>query len=168
MEATKSSQAAGASGPVLPTRLAPPRRTVIRFYRPKQRTWGPFEAYGAIVIFLVLVARFVPLARWLPFWGCAMREHLGIPCLSCGMTRALDWFAQGRLIDSLLINPLGFALAASGLVGCVYLVALPLRLPRLELRLSERAGTVARYLVLVGLAANWGYLITRSLLTGAP
>lgn len=153
--------------PVLPTRLARPERSVIRFRRPEKPTWGPFEAYGAIGIGLVLVARFIPLARWLPFWGCALRENTGIPCLSCGMTRSFDWFAQGRLLDSLLINPLGFALAVVSLTAFVYLLAIPLRLPRLEIRLSERASMVVRYGALLMLAANWGYLIARTLLTGS-
>jgi hypothetical protein len=166
MSAGTPALAEGRPQPVLPTTLAEPPRTRVRLVRPEKPTWGPFEAYGAIVLALVLVARFVPLAKWLPFWGCSLRKLTGYPCLSCGMTRSFDWFAQGRLVDSLLINPLGFALAATSVVAVVWLVAIPLRPPRLEVTLSDRAFSVVRWLVLLALAGNWGYLVTRTLLTG--
>src|SRR5690242_122291 len=134
---------------------------MVRFHRPARPTAGLLEIYGAIGVFLLLVARFVPLAR-LPFWGCGLRKLTGYPCLACGMTRSFDWFAQGRLIDSLVINPLGFVLALLSVIGVVYLLLLPLRLPRLEIDLSETAGRIVRIAAIALIFANWGYLITRT------
>lgn len=136
---------------------------MIRFVRPPRPTTGLLEVYGAIGVFLILVARFVPLAR-LPYWGCGLRKLTGYPCLACGMTRSFDWFAQGRLLDALLVNPLGFLLAGLSVVGVVYLALRPLRLPRLEIDLSERAATWARLGAIVLIFANWGYLIGRTVL----
>ncbi|MBI5543984.1 MAG: DUF2752 domain-containing protein [Deltaproteobacteria bacterium] len=137
---------------------------MLRFERPTKPTLGLLEIYGAMGVALLVTARFVPLAR-LPFWGCALRKHTGIPCLSCGMTRSFDWFMQGRLLDSLLVNPLGFTLAALSVVGAAYLVLWKLRPPRLRVELSVRAGSWVRWSALVLIAANWGYLITRALLS---
>lgn len=148
---------------ILPTQLARPERTEVRFSRPSRPTWGPLEAYGIIGLVLLLTARFIPLAR-LPFWHCTLRKATGFPCLSCGMTRAFDWFAQGRLLDSLAINPLGFSFAVAAVVGLVYLVAMPLRLPRLHVRLSDQGLRVLRCAVALVIAGNWGYLIARTLL----
>ena len=137
--------------------------TRVRFQRPPKPTWGLLELYGAIGVLLILVARFVPLAR-LPYWGCGMRKLTGYPCLSCGMTRSFDWFARGRILDSLLINPLGFLLALASVVGAAYLVLRPLRLPRLELQLSERAGLWLRVATIALVLANWSYLVARTIL----
>ena len=136
---------------------------MVRFKRPPQPTVGLLEIYGAIGLFLIVVARFVPLAR-LPYWGCGLRNLTGYPCLACGMTRSFDWFAQGRILDSLLINPLGFLLAVLSVVGVVYLLLRPLRLPRLEIELSDRASSWARLLAIALIFANWGYLVTRAVL----
>ncbi len=135
----------------------------VRFKRPARPTVGLLEIYGAIGVVLLLVARFVPLAR-LPYWGCGLRKLTGYPCLACGMTRSFDWFAQGRLLDSFLVNPLGFLLAVASVVGVVYLVLRPLRLPRLEVELSDRAGFLVRVAAIVLIFANWGYLVTRTVL----
>jgi Protein of unknown function (DUF2752) len=139
---------------------------VVRLYRPARPTFGLPEIYGLIGVALLVVARFVPIARWLPFWGCTLRRATGMPCLSCGMTRAFDWFMQGRFLDSLAINPLGFLLAVLAAIGGLYvlLFALRVRTPRLEVALSPRAQTAARYGVLLLLAANWGYLVARTLM----
>ena len=136
---------------------------MVRFKRPAKPTVGLLEVYGGIGVILLVVARFVPLAR-LPYWGCGLRKLTGYPCLACGMTRSFDWFAQGRILDALLINPLGFVLAVLSVVGVVYLVLRRLRLPRLELDLSDRAGTWVRIGAVVLIFANWGYLVTRTIL----
>jgi hypothetical protein len=141
---------------------------VIRVHRPARPTLGLPEIYGFIGLGLLITARFVPLAR-LPFWGCSMRKATGIPCLSCGMTRSFDWFMQGRLLDSLAINPLGFALALLSAIGGLYalLFVLRVRTPRLEVSLSRQAGMALRYAAVLALAANWGYVVVRALLLRA-
>jgi len=136
---------------------------MVRFKRPAKPTTGLLEIYGAIGVFLILVARFIPLAR-LPFWGCGLRKLTGYPCLACGMTRSFDWFGQGRILDSLLVNPLGFLLAVLSVLGVVYLVLRPLRPPRLEIDLSDRASFWVRIVAVVLVFGNWGYLIARTVL----
>jgi len=53
---------------------------MIRFVRPAKPTFGLTEIYGLIGVLLLFTARFIPIARWYPFWGCPMRKQLGIPC----------------------------------------------------------------------------------------
>jgi len=137
--------------------------TTLRFARPPKLTLGLFELYGGIGVFLILVARFIPFGR-LPFWGCILRKLTGIPCLTCGMTRSFDWFARGRLLDSLLINPLGFMLALVSALGVLYFVLSPLRLPRLHIELSDRAANWTRIATIFIILANWGYLVARTVL----
>jgi len=139
---------------------------MVRFERPAKPPVGWPEVSGGMGAFLIVVARFVPLAR-LPFWGCALRRATGFPCLSCGMTRSFDWFARGRFVDSFLVNPLGFAFALTAAIGFVYLVLRPLRLPRLYFDLTERESLAVRIFAIVLIAANWGYLIARTLVQRA-
>jgi len=136
---------------------------MVRLQRPPKPTVGLLEVYGGIGVIMLLVARFIPLAR-LPYWGCGLRKLTGYPCLACGMTRSFDWFMQGRILDALLINPLGFLLAVLSVVGVLYLVLRPLRLPRLEVELSDRASFWVRIVAVVLIFANWGYLVTRTIL----
>jgi hypothetical protein len=134
---------------------------MIQFQRPARPTLGLFEIYGAIGVAAVLTARFVPLAR-LPGWGCVFRRVVGWPCLTCGMTRSFDWFAQGRFVDSLTINPLGFMLASLATIGVVYMAAAPLRPPRLKVELSRRGGTMVRVTAVALVVSNWAYLVLRT------
>jgi hypothetical protein len=135
---------------------------MLRIYRPERTVVGFLEVYGGIGIGLLFTARFVPLAK-LPFWRCTLREVTGIPCPSCGMTRAFDWFMRGRLLDALEINPLGFALAVLAVVGAAYLAAARLRPPRLRMEPSARGAFWMRTGVIAVLACNWSYLIVRTL-----
>ena len=137
---------------------------MIRFVRPAQPTFALTEIYGLIGVLLLFTARFIPLARYWPYWGCPMRRQLGIPCLSCGMTRSFDWFMHGRFGDSLAINPLGFALAVASTIGGIYfaLFLLRQRPPRLEIHLPDSAQLWARGAVIVALLANWGWVLARS------
>jgi hypothetical protein len=50
---------------------------------------------------------------------CLFKNVTGIPCPSCGATRALILFGQGEILESLLLNPIGMLLA-------VIMIILPL------------------------------------------
>jgi hypothetical protein len=138
---------------------------MVRLHRPPAPTLGLFEIYGGIGALLLLVARFVPLARYWPLWGCPLRKETGIPCLSCGMTRAFDWFMQGRFLDSLRVNPLGFVLAVLSVLGGAYFAgwALRLRLPRVALVVPARWELRLRGIAVLILVANWVYVLARAL-----
>ena len=157
----------GAAEPILATRLAAPPRTRLRFVRPARATAGWPELYGAIALALVFVARFVPLARFWPGWGCKFRELTGWPCFSCGMTRSFDWFAQGRFLDAFVINPAGFCLACGGALLTLSLVLAPLRPPRPVLDVTPRGARALRGAAIALCLLNWGYLLLRTALTGA-
>lgn len=152
---------------VVGTRLLPSTRTRLSFVRPVRVTVGWPEIYGGIVLALVFAARFVPFARFWPAWGCRFRELTGWPCLSCGMTRCFDWFAQGRFFDALCINPLGFLIACTGVALALCLVAAPFRPPRPSLDLSPRGEAVLRVTAVAACLLNWAYLLLMTALASA-
>lgn len=42
---------------------------------------------------------------------CLIKHTTNIPCPSCGSTRSVISLAEGRFIDALLINPLGYLIS---------------------------------------------------------
>lgn len=44
---------------------------------------------------------------------CLIKAVTGIPCPSCGTTRAMVSLVQGRIVDSIFENPFGILLAAA-------------------------------------------------------
>ena len=46
------------------------------------------------------------------FFGlCIFKNVTGIPCPSCGTTRAIQFILQGKIIESLYMNPFGIIVA---------------------------------------------------------
>ncbi|MCE2732634.1 MAG: DUF2752 domain-containing protein [Flammeovirgaceae bacterium] len=64
------------------------------------------------------------------FGTCLMKQTTGIPCPSCGSTRAIVALTQGNVSEAMLLNPLGFIIA-------LVLIILPIWLGYDKLRNSE-------------------------------
>lgn len=131
-------------------------------WTPRERRFGFLHALGLAGVTALLVARFIPVDR-LPFWHCVIREHTGWPCPGCGLTRALQGLAHGRLGYAFESNPLGALggclLAAVALVAAVqYAFRLPLPLPAP----SAREARMGRVGLLVAVLANYAFVIVQT------
>jgi Protein of unknown function (DUF2752) len=114
-----------------------------------------FAACGAVAGAVVLLLH---LDR-LPFAFCAFRQLTGLPCPTCGGTRALGRLAALDLRGAFAMNPLAVGL---GLVVALWAVSDIVLLPRRQsLRLAVRPDAVfaVRVAVVVTAAANWAYLV---------
>lgn len=114
---------------------------------------------------LVLLPRLLPEALAAASAGlpaCPVRSIAGLPCPTCGATRATLALADLDLAAALAWNPL-VALAWLGftLGGIAALASVVLRrpLPALPRRLSP----AMRWSVLVVVAANWIYLLRQGI-----
>ena len=112
------------------------------------------------VVLLILATRAEQLAQTLP--ECTFKALVGLPCLTCGVTRSALALADLDFGVALRINPLATVLVVAfvggGLVaGSLALGGRPLREPRWDLLPVERLGLVA---VVV---ANWAYLVWRGI-----
>jgi hypothetical protein len=90
---------------------------------------------------------------------CTFRSLTGVPCPTCGATRAATAFLDGNLIAAFAANPLASAMGLLFVVGApvaaVWAVARwPVPVLPTPLPLWIRIGAVAT------LAANWTYVIT--------
>jgi hypothetical protein len=127
---------------------------------PRNRTLGTIDALGIVGLGGLLVARYVPIARIIPFWGCTFRETTGVPCPGCGLTRVADRVAHFNVLGAFKANPLGtvaalvfaFAVIASA-VHLIFGVPLP------ELRLDDKEWKRARWLAISLFVANYAFVI---------
>lgn len=126
---------------------------------PKSRAFDANDVLGLLGLLGLLVARFVPVAKWVPFWGCGFRAATGWPCPTCGLTRAAERFAHGDFAGAVQANPLGaLAALAFALLAVATLLhwTLGFRLPELRWTAGERRwalrGALAAWLV------SWAYV----------
>ena len=105
----------------------------------------------------LLAASFLPLGL-LGLFACPFHAATGVPCPTCGCTRAFHAFVHGDLTAAFLTSPLGTLLA---LVCALHLGWTLLRLaglpwaPSIEPTRRVRWGTAAL------IAGNWAFLVVR-------
>jgi hypothetical protein len=132
------------------------RRPIIPGSRDHELVWG------SILLLAALLA-----TAWL-FSGiatprCLLHATSGIPCPTCGMTRATWHLLRGEIGAAFLLNPLmTAALLGAALYICYAAVVVIGRLPRLRIEsLSPNEARVIRVLAILLITANWAYLIWR-------
>lgn len=127
------------------------------------RTPGTVDILGLVGLVGLLVARYIPIAKIIPFWGCALRETTGWPCLGCGLTRVADRVAHLNIAGAWEANPLG-TLAALGFALMVVVSALHLlfAMPVPQVELSPLEWHRLR-LVLIGLVVvNYAWVVVKT------
>jgi hypothetical protein len=104
------------------------------------------------------------MALGLPWPRCLFRALTGLPCVSCGATRAAISFFQGNLSTAWHWNPLAFAafcaLIVFNLYAVIVIVGRTARLRIVEWTARER--NVARMLIISLVALNWIYLLAHA------
>lgn len=121
--------------------------------------WGAlFLGVGALAAGLVALLR---LDR-LPIAICVFKQLTGLPCPSCGSTRALARLALLDVWGALSMNPL-FVVASLGLVvwGVAELV-LWTRGTTLAFEASPGVARLLRFAAVAAVLVNWAYLIASS------
>lgn len=71
--------------------------------------------FFAAAVSLALRDLWLAAAGFLP--RCAFKALTGLPCPTCGTTRAAQAMLQGRLLDAFAVNPLAAAAGATFVVG---------------------------------------------------
>lgn len=100
------------------------------------------------------------LALQLPWPGCNFRMLFGIPCFTCGATRAALALLNGDLAHAWTWNPLATVTMLGVALFDVYAFAvLVLRRPRLRVDLSSAKWLLVG-LVVAAAGLNWAYLLS--------
>jgi hypothetical protein len=94
----------------------------------------------------------------LPWPSCVFHDLTGLPCLTCGATRAGVAFFHAQFAAAWNWNPLVFFILCGLTLYNVYAFAvLVLRIPRLRFQLSRYEKRIFRVSVVCLLALNWIY-----------
>jgi hypothetical protein len=127
------------------------------------RTPGIVDALGLCGLIGLLVARYIPVARIVPFWGCALRQETGWPCPACGLTRVADRLSHFNLAGAWDANPLGtlgallFALAAVAML--LHLIA---AVPLPEVTLTDREAKALRIALVLAVVVNYAFVVVKA------
>ena len=114
-----------------------------------------FGTTGALAIAAVGLLR---LDR-LPFPVCYFKAFSGLPCPTCGSTRAMARLFAGDVGGALAMNPLVTLGVLVILVWAVGDLLLLVRGRALSVEVSPGTATVLRVAALALLVANWTYLV---------
>ena len=95
----------------------------------------------------------------LPFTVCLFKAITGLPCPTCGSTRAAGCLARGDVAGALAMNPLTTLALFGLLVWAAADLVLLIRGRAVDLTVSPRLGHVLRVAVVVALVVNWAFLI---------
>ncbi|MEO8044385.1 MAG: DUF2752 domain-containing protein [Spartobacteria bacterium] len=139
-----------------------------------RRSLAPRELDHELLWLLVSLGAFSLAALWftarLPTPHCFFHSFTGLPCPTCGATRAAYQFLHGHFGAAFLFNPLAFLAYLALLVFDLYAVTvLATRAPRFRLKnLSPPEKLFWRVVTVVLLAGNWLYLVTSSALSLNP
>jgi hypothetical protein len=89
---------------------------------------------------------------------CAFKQATGLPCPSCGSTRAAESLLRGHPVRAWLYNPL---VVTAGAVAAAVLSVRLASARAVKLDLSRREVHVALIVLIALVMANWIYLIVR-------
>lgn len=130
---------------------------------PRNRRFGTVDALGIAGIVGLLVARYIPVARIIPFWGCVLREQTGWPCLGCGLTRVADRVSHFNFAGAWEANPLGTVAAVLfALLAVVTVLHLVFAMPIPEVQLSPKEWGVLRVVMPMVIVVNYAYVVVKT------
>ncbi len=97
----------------------------------------------------------------LPLPQCGFHVLTGLPCPTCGLTRATRQLLHGNVAGAFHFNPLGVCVAGALVLFDIYAaVVLALRLPRLRFDdISPVAARRIRIATVSVILINWAWLI---------
>ncbi len=121
---------------------------------------------GRVLILLALIVAMMAVSllhdpETIPRSSCLIRNITGLPCPSCGLTRAFHALSTGRIGDALAVNvvsPLVFL--AAWVIGILAATDLLVR-PGLLGRIWSRVGRGVVWTVLVLMAISWTVNLVR-------
>jgi hypothetical protein len=136
--------------------------------RLSRRCLHPGELDHELIWFSVSLSSLAMAALWfalhLPWPRCVFHELTGLPCLTCGATRAAMQFFHGNFRVALKWNPLAFAgLCAVSVFDLYAAIVLATHAPRWRIvYLTTFEKRFARMLVVALSLLNWVYLLSHS------
>lgn len=117
---------------------------------------GHAEVFAAICALSFLTARLLPVLEL--GHACPFRALTGLPCATCGMTRAFVAMAHGEVGVALGVSPLGALLASAGWLFALADVGRLLAAKRWP-ALPAHASRLLAFTAAGALLVNWAWLL---------
>ena len=95
----------------------------------------------------------------LPFSVCLFKAFTGLPCPTCGSTRAVGRLVHLDLVGALVMNPLTTLAAFVLAIWALADFGLLSRGRALDLEMGRPLGRVVRATAVAAVVANWAYLV---------
>jgi hypothetical protein len=95
----------------------------------------------------------------LPFSVCLFKGFTGLPCPTCGSTRAVGRLVHLDLLGALVMNPLATVAVAVLAIWALADFVLLARGRALDLEMGRPLGRVVRGLAVAAVGVNWAYLL---------
>ncbi|QDU59401.1 hypothetical protein Pan216_02290 [Planctomycetes bacterium Pan216] len=119
-----------------------------------ERLWGGVILLAAVTM-LVWFGLFA-----LPTPSCLFKESTGLPCPTCGSTRAVEALLSGKFGASLRLNPMVPAGAVLvSLYLCYAVVVVVFRLPRARLQIDDGMWWALLSIASAGFLGVWIYVV---------
>lgn len=119
---------------------------------PLGAVFGTIGALGAALVGLLGLDR-------LPFPVCLFKALSGLPCPTCGSTRAVGRLVHLDPVGALVMNPLATLAVAVLAMWALADFALLARGRALDLEMGRPLGRAARGLAVAVVVVNWAYLL---------
>lgn len=114
----------------------------------------------AVGLLTVLAGLLVSALAGMPPLVCPLKAVTGLPCPTCGATRAGLALLAGRPLDAVRLNPLMAVASVLGVGWAAYAAtAVGMGPRRLRVVCSERDLTLARWTSAMAVAACWTFLV---------
>jgi hypothetical protein len=114
--------------------------------------------YGGIALVMLAAGRLTPILSFAP--DCVFKGLTGIPCLTCGSTRAVVHLSHGDILPALAVNPLTTLCLISAVLYFIYsLMSVVFDLPRIRFLFTDQEKNVMRAGAVILLLVQWVYLI---------
>jgi Protein of unknown function (DUF2752) len=141
----------------LPTPVARPSGFGLRVTAPLGRlplgaVFGTIGLLGAVAVGLLGLDR-------LPFTVCLFKGLTGLPCPTCGSTRAVGRLVHLDFAGAFAMNPLTTLAVAAMVIWAVADFGLLTRGRALDLEMGRPLGRLVRGLAVAAVAVNWAFLI---------
>jgi len=115
--------------------------------------------YGVLAVLLLAAARVLPVIDLAP--DCVFHSLTGLPCPTCGSTRAVAFLSRGHFLSAFRMNPATTVVFIALLTAFLCRIAARVfDLPGLRINLSHQEKTLVRAVAVLAVLLNWAYLIT--------